>query len=126
MKKSLCRQDNRITDKEHILTEKLKKATEEYGMLDGGIIVALSGGADSHALLHALIPTCADAGVPLACAHVNHMLRGADADADEAFCRRICADYGVPIEVLRTDVAALAKKEGRGFEETARDVRYAF
>ena len=126
MKKSLCRQDNRITDKEHILTEKLKKATEEYGMLDGGIIVALSGGADSHALLHALIPACADAGVPLACAHVNHMLRGADADADEAFCRRICADYAVPIEVLRTDVAALAKKEGRGFEETARDVRYAF
>ncbi len=95
-------------------------------MLDRGIIVALSGGADSHALLHALLPMCKDAGVPVMCAHVNHMLRGEDADADEEFCRRICADYGVFIEVLRTDVAAIARERGKGFEETARDVRYAF
>ncbi len=126
MKKSLCRQDNKITDKEHILLKKLRRAVKEYGMLDGGIIVALSGGADSHAMLHALIPICKEAGVPVMCAHVNHMLRGAEADADEAFCRRICAHYGVDIEVLRTDVAALARERGKGFEETARDVRYAF
>ncbi len=126
MKKSFCRQDNRITDKEHILLKKLRRAAREYGMLETGIIVALSGGADSHALLHAVIRVCKEAGVPVMCAHVNHMLRGAEADADEAFCRRICADYGVDIEVLRTDVAALARERGKGFEETARDVRYAF
>lgn len=95
-------------------------------MLDKGIIVALSGGADSHALLHALIPLCSDAGVPIMCAHVNHMLRGAEADADEAFCRRICAEYGVFLEVLRADVPAIAREKGKGFEEAARDVRYAF
>ena len=126
MKKSFCRQDSKITAKEHILQAKLGRTVREYGMLDCGIIVALSGGADSHALLHALLPVCRNAGVPVMCAHVNHMLRGADADADEAFCRRICAGLGVPIEVLRTDVAAIARERGLGFEEAARDVRYAF
>lgn len=91
----------------------------------GGIVVALSGGADSRALLHALIKICGE-GTPVMCAHVNHMLRGAEADRDEEFCRSICNAEGIPLRVLRVDVAQIARREGKGFEEAARDVRYAF
>lgn len=106
----------------------MRTAVEEYGMLDncGGVIAAFSGGADSRAMVHALTELCREDGVPIMCAHVNHMLRGAEADGDEAFCRRICAEADIPLEVLRTDVAAAARKAGKGFEETARNIRYEF
>lgn len=97
-------------------------------MLEGcsGVIAAFSGGADSRAMVHSLAKLCAERGIPLICAHVNHMLRGEEADRDEAFCRRVCAEAEIPIRVLRTDVAAAAREAGRGFEETARDIRYGF
>jgi tRNA(Ile)-lysidine synthase len=82
--------------------------------------VGVSGGADSVALLRAL---CA-CGVPPTVAHVNHKLRGADADADEAFVRDLCATLGIPCAVKATDVAALAA--GGNLESTARRVRYDF
>ena len=91
------------------LSKKLVHADRAYAFYPENkkTLVGFSGGADSVVLMHALIGFLGNDRV---CAvHINHMLRGADADADEAFCRRICADYGVPIEVLRTDVAALAK-----------------
>jgi tRNA(Ile)-lysidine synthase len=82
--------------------------------------VAVSGGADSVALLRALhaVP------VPLVVAHVNHQLRGAASDADEAFVRALCAALQVPCFVKRVDVAALAA--GANLEATAREVRYKF
>ena len=92
--------------------------------LEGGAgpgVVAVSGGADSVALLRAL--HAVQAG-PLAVAHVNHRLRGADSDADEAFVRELCATLGVPCRVKSLDVAALAA--GENLESTARRVRYEF
>jgi tRNA(Ile)-lysidine synthase len=83
-------------------------------------VVAVSGGADSVALLRAL---CA-CGVPLVAAHVNHRLRGADSDADEAFVRELCAQLGVECRVKAVDVSALAA--GDNLESTARRVRYEF
>lgn len=82
--------------------------------------VAVSGGADSVALLRALhaLP------VPVVVAHVNHQLRGADSDADEAFVRALCDSLNVPCWVKRVDVSALAA--GANLEATAREVRYAF
>jgi tRNA(Ile)-lysidine synthase len=86
----------------------------------GSGVVAVSGGADSVALLRAL---CA-CGVPLTVAHVNHELRGADSDADESFVRELCGTLGVACVVKAADVAALAA--GGNLESTARRVRYDF
>ncbi len=92
----------------------------------GTVILAYSGGADSTCLLHHLHAWCGKNGVTLAAAHVNHQIRGADADRDEEFCRTTCGKLQIPLFVLRKDVPALAKETGRGLEETARAVRYAF
>src|SRR5262245_47905355 len=83
-------------------------------------VVAVSGGADSVALLRAL-HACTG---PLTVAHVNHQLRGAEYDADEAFVRELAATLGVPARVKVVDVAALAA--GENLEATARRVRYEF
>lgn len=106
----------------------LLAAARRFGMIPkrGGVIVAYSGGADSSALLHSILTLSKELGFPVMAAHVNHMLRGDEADRDEAFCRRTCEAYGIPIEVLKTDVAAYAKERSLGTEDAARQVRYAF
>ena len=91
------------------------------------VVAAVSGGADSVALL--LILKELEAGGALAvagAAHLNHQLRGADADADEAFCAALAAKLGVPFVSERVDVAALARAEKRSIEDAARSARYAF
>jgi len=91
------------------------------------VLVALSGGADSVALLHILRTLEARGELAVAgVAHINHQLRGADADTDEQFCREIASAVGRPIEVHRADVGALARASGRSIEDAARAVRYAF
>ena len=91
------------------------------------IIVGFSGGADSRVLLYYL--ACLkreDPELSVKAAHVNHMIRGAEADRDEEFCKKVCLESDVPLEIERKDVPTLAKKEKKGLEEAARDVRYAF
>jgi tRNA(Ile)-lysidine synthase len=83
-------------------------------------VVAVSGGADSVALLRALHAV----GRPLVVAHVNHQLRGADSDTDAAFVRDLCATLGVPFHGKTVDAAALAA--GGNLEATARRIRYDF
>ena len=90
------------------------------------ILLALSGGADSVALLSLLRDYAKKNGAPLAVAHVNHKLRGADADADRDFCRDLAAKHNLPFYLLETDVSALAAENHRGIEEEARIVRYDF
>ena len=90
------------------------------------ILVALSGGADSVALLSLLVAYAEKTGAPLSVAHVNHKLRGADADADAAFCRAIAETHRLPFYLLETDVRRLAGENHRGIEEQARLVRYEF
>lgn len=92
----------------------------------GTLIVGYSGGADSSCLLHLLVPWCRNNGVRLAALHVNHMIRGAEADSDEVFCRNVCSSLNVELFVRRADVPSYAKKHGMGLEEAAREVRYSF
>ena len=91
------------------------------------VLVSLSGGADSVALLLILRELeRAGAVVVAGAAHLNHLLRGADADADEAFCAALAARLGVPFLAGRVDVAALARAAKRSLEDAARTARYAF
>ena len=90
------------------------------------VICAFSGGADSSVLLcwlHSRLYVCKKR---LVAAHVNHMIRGEESDADEAFCRRVCEKLGIPLYVEKADVPARAAGSGMGLEECAREVRYAF
>ena len=105
------------------MVEQVKQTIAAYDMLRSGepVLVALSGGADSVALLHALRAL----GYPVQAFHLNHCLRGAESDRDEAFCRALCARLGVELTVERVDVAAAAREQGNGVEETARRMRYA-
>ena len=89
---------------------------------DGLVLCALSGGADSVYLLTRL----AELGYDLAAAHLNHGLRGAESDRDEAFVRALCGQLGVRLVCERADVAALAAREHMGVEDAARRARYAF
>lgn len=95
--------------------------------IDGkGILVALSGGADSVLLLHLIKRLSTKYGIYIKAAHVNHNIRGAEADRDERFCRELCDEMNIDIEVLSFDVPSYANKVGKGLEEAAREVRYRY
>ena len=91
------------------------------------VCCAISGGADSVALLLALAEANArkeSLGVVLSAAHVHHGLRGEDANGDEAFVRALCDRLGVPLTVFQVNTAARQQSHGEGLEEAARELRY--
>lgn len=92
----------------------------------GRLLLAVSGGADSVALLRAVHTVMQGQGGELFVAHVNHRLRGAESDADEAFVAELCRRLGVPLEVCRVDVERAAQQQGDGIEAAARGERYRF
>ena len=88
------------------------------------VAVAVSGGADSVALLLAMADSRAETGIVLSAIHVHHGLRGADADDDAKFVAELASRLDVPLCTKRGDVAALAAERGNGIEEAARALRY--
>lgn len=91
------------------------------------LLVALSGGADSVALLCLLLRRQACDGIlSIHAAHFHHGIRGSEADGDLAFCRALCEEMHVPLIHAGADVPALARARGVGLETAARDARYAF
>lgn len=90
------------------------------------VLLALSGGADSRALLHLLAAQRWERDFPLLLAHVDHGIRGEEAKRDCAFCRSLADAYGLELCVRQIDVPAMAAESGRGLEEEARAARYAF
>ena len=96
------------------------------------LAVALSGGADSVALLRALAERSKELGLVLHAAHLHHGLRGAEADADLEFCRDLAASLGLPFHEARVDTAAEAEanpksgKPAETIEEAARRLRYTW
>jgi tRNA(Ile)-lysidine synthase len=88
--------------------------------------VAVSGGADSVALLLLLLELREKLGVVLSVAHFNHQLRGRASDADEKFVAALAARHHLAFFVAREDVPAKAKRERANLEEAARRARYAF
>lgn len=104
----------------------LRRTLERHRMLDHstGVLVALSGGGDSVALLHLLLPICRERGLPVVAFHLNHLLRGAESERDEQFVRALCERLSVPLVVRRAEIAALAKERGISIELAAREERY--
>lgn len=90
-----------------------------------GLLVALSGGPDSVALLLAAHHWSLATGSPLAAAHLNHQLRD-DAAADMVFCQDLCASLKIPLHCTGKDIVALARLRGRGLEEAGRHAREEF
>lgn len=91
------------------------------------LLVAVSGGADSVALLHLLQARQQQLATPyqLVCGHVNHQLRGADADADQHFVEDLASRYGLPILTRRVDVKGYAKTHRLSIETAGRHLRLA-
>jgi tRNA(Ile)-lysidine synthase len=89
------------------------------------VVVGLSGGADSVALLDVMTQLAARRGFGVVAAHLDHGLRASSA-ADAAFCRELCDRLGVALETGRADVKARARRDKGGTEEAARLERYAF
>jgi len=84
------------------------------------LLIAISGGADSVVLTH----LCREAGFRITLAHCNFGLRGEESVRDENFVRKLAADWNLPLEVKHFNTVEIAEKEGRGIQETARNLRY--
>lgn len=108
------------------MLEKIKSVIQKFNMLQEGetVCCALSGGADSVALLLALLELSPTLCVKVTAVHINHMLRGAESDRDEAFCRDLCERLNVPLTVFRKDAAAFSHSLGVSVETGAREMRY--
>jgi len=89
------------------------------------VLVGLSGGADSVCLLHFLHYLAKEKHFALAAVHVNHGMRGAEADKDEQFCRQLCQDLNVELIVKHVDAKAVSKKYDLSPEHGARKARYS-
>ncbi len=90
------------------------------------LTAAVSGGADSMALLTVLLHLKNDFPFTLRAAHFNHGLRGEEAKRDEAFVRSFCVAQGIPVTVGYGDAKQRAEDTGESIEEAARNLRYAF
>ena len=104
------------------------EAIKSFSLLKKGqnVTVALSGGADSVALLNVLLSLKDELGITVDAAHLNHMIRGAEADRDESFVRDLCRKLGVKLYVERIDIPRFAKENSMSLELAAREKRYAF
>src|SRR5882672_5195658 len=111
---------SRIVNIVHIVERAISSALADGGVAHGErILIALSGGADSVAMLHALHRL---GGYDLTAAHLNHRLRGAESDRDEHFVRELCECLHLESIVERTECLLGSSN----LEERARDLRHEF
>ena len=106
------------------MLNKMREFSRQQNLIQPGdsIVCAVSGGADSMALLWALYLLKEEWNLEVSAAHFNHNLRGAESDRDEAFVREFCEGYGIPLHVGSGTIVPGKK----GLEAAARDARYAF
>lgn len=110
------------------INSKINDAIVKYDMLEGKhtIVIGVSGGADSMALLKFFIGYSKDYKLKIIVAHVNHCLRGKESDRDENFVRDYCIENKVQFELLRVDIKKESELSGESTEEYARKIRYQF
>jgi len=117
-----------ITGKNYGFLSVVETTIRHYHMLDEGdtVLVGVSGGPDSMALLHGLVTLGPKWSLNLIIAHLNHQLRGAAADQEAAFVEKIAADLGIRCEIGSRNVAEYGTEHRLSLQEAARMVRYAF
>ena len=110
------------------LVQQVEAALAALGAREGHLLVAVSGGVDSVVLAHALAALRERSGLEFAIGHVNHVLRGAESEADEAAVRALGARLGVPVAVRRAPPAPLreacSSRDRPTIQEAARTLRY--
>ena len=106
---------------------RVREYMKQYQMAEtgDGILAAVSGGADSVCLLLLLKEFSETMGIHLAAFHLNHGLRGAEADRDEKYVRDLCETLDVPLAVVHENVAQYAREHGLSEEEAGRTLRYS-
>ncbi len=110
------------------LADKVLQFIKEHSLISGQetIIVAVSGGPDSVCLLHLLTTVREKLGIELHAAYLNHMLRGAEAEAEAAYVREFVHALDTPSTIEAFDVASYSREHHLSLEEAAREVRYRF
>lgn len=108
--------------------ERVRKEIERHKMIRPGerVIVAVSGGPDSVALLNVLHTLASEYRISLHVAHFNHQLRGLEAEQDARFVEDLARGMGLPVTVGKGDVAAYSERQALSIEEAGRVLRYDF
>lgn len=111
-----------------MLLNKLRATIQEHQLVTNGetVVVGVSGGPDSLALLHALKTLAPEFDLKLHVAHLNHQLRGEASDADEQFVLATARAWGLPAANAQWDVRGFAQESGMSLEEAGRNLRYQF
>ncbi len=110
------------------MNKKVLNTIKKYNMLSFGdkVVCAVSGGADSMALICFLLGIKEEFDLSLTVCHINHKLRGEEAERDAKFVYNFCKNKGISFKLLNVDVLALSREKSMGFEECGREVRYNF
>ncbi|MCH5210948.1 MAG: tRNA lysidine(34) synthetase TilS [Oscillospiraceae bacterium] len=106
----------------------IKKTLTEYNLIDKGdrILIGLSGGADSVCLTHALHSLADELGIRIYAAHLNHGIRGDEAERDEIFAKRFAEKLGIECFTDKADIPAISTEYGISEETAGRKIRYEF
>ncbi len=110
------------------LSRRVLRFIREHNLVRGNelLVAGVSGGPDSVCLIHILASLSETLGIKLHIAHLNHLLRGAESDADADYVSSLAHELGIPATIERREVKAYQKKYRLSLEEAAREVRYAF
>jgi tRNA(Ile)-lysidine synthase len=106
----------------------MRETIMRYRLLEPGqsVLVGVSGGADSVALLHLLTRLAEEWRLRIEVAHLHHGFRGAESDSEAEYVRALCEAWRVPCHVLRCDAPALMRQRHLSAQEAARELRHAF
>ncbi len=118
--------DSDISQINSDLLAKIEKTARKFFSPGDSVLIGVSGGADSVALLHIMIRLAPKYSLRLGIAHINHSLRGEDSDKDEAFVSDLAQQSDLPCYIAREDVSGYQKTRKLSLEEAGRQIRYAF
>ena len=110
------------------LPRRVLRFIREHNLVRGNepLVVGVSGGPDSVCLIYILASLSETLGIKLHIAHLNHLLRSAESDADAEYVSSLAHELGIPATIERREVKAYQKEHRLSLEEAAREVRYAF
>lgn len=110
------------------MIQKMKETIAAHKLLERNshIVVGVSGGADSVALLRALLAIRDEYNLTISVCHVNHKIRPGSAERDQEFVKRLCEQFNIPFFVKEVEVVQIAEELGISEEEAGRRIRYDF